>query len=150
MSTMTIREIKDAMDFLAAEVGTEKCVATLYLNTDSTGLFAQCRPHGYGIGTPCFTVSGDDEMDVEDVLTRLRQKTLDAMDDVKAERLKKMAMTIISESTIHGSCSDASLRSEGFTQIEIDAFGAEACKEANAMADKGPFSIVVLDGANAA
>lgn len=61
----------------------------------------------------------------------------------------KMALAVIRLTTELGECTDAALREE-FDAAQIARFGADACKLADSMASKGPFSIKILRGANAA
>lgn len=68
----------------------------------------------------------------------------------RAATIRKMALAIIRITSEFGECTDAALRNCGeFDAGQVNALGQEACSVADDMADKGPFSIVTLGGANA-
>lgn len=63
---------------------------------------------------------------------------------------RRMALAIIRITAELGECTDAALRNCGeFDDAQVRAYGEAACVDANEIAGKGPFSIVVMGGANA-
>lgn len=113
---------------LDAEVGRPDVVRT------------SCYPHGVGVSMAAYF--GADGRSFREAIAKLEAKWNEKRDTYTAETIRKMALAIISTMLDLGSCSDAALRGQGFSQDDIDRLGARACEVANEMAGKGPFEIV--------
>lgn len=85
-----------------------------------------------------------------ELFARLRAKWSEFQDEHRARSIRKMSLEIIRLTADLGACTDGALRQAGFEQGEIDAYGSEACADADAIAANGPFSIQARRGANAA
>lgn len=87
--------------------------------------------------------------DFPSLLDKAQEKWREHGVEFRRQSVRKMALAIIRITADVGHCTDAALRTE-FTAAEVAAFSADAVKDANVIADKGPFEIVMLGGANGA
>lgn len=100
-----------------------------------------------GIGGSDFVVQGDTWSELR---AGLSDKWAEYSERHRAEVTRKMALAIIRITADLGECTDAALRNCGeFDPGQINAYGEQACADANDIAGRGPFSIVVMGGANA-
>lgn len=136
----TITEIRAELIRIQARVK-----AGAYVGVSSTvgayrraAVAASCYPNGIG-QSESFRVEGEN---FRDALKKLEAAWEERQDTYTAETIRKMALAIISTTLDLGSCSDAALRGQGFSQGDIDRLGGRACDVANEMAGKGPFEIV--------
>lgn len=146
---MDVTAVKKAfLKFQEEEIGGTAWVSVRLTHSDSVaeGNFScSVWPDG-AVGDLAFCVYDDD-------LTALLVKARAAWEDYTApyhrKMIRKMALAIIRITADIGHCTDAALRAE-FGPILLARYGADACLDANKIADKGPFSIVTLGGDNGA
>jgi hypothetical protein len=146
---MTPQEIQAAVKALRDEIG-PKCELSLYVNGKNAlkPIDGHCRPRGYGADSP-FISTGCHEGWL-DALDDCRQQWLAMKADIEKDVLRRMALAIIRITADTGACTNAALRADDFTEQDIAEFGDAACQQADEMASNGPFTIAVLQGANAA
>jgi len=145
---MTPAEIYQACLDLRTKVGPRAYVAldiTVH-GSAAEPIQAVLYPRGI-VHDDCLRAGAGGWQEAIDKVTALWEEAAERLD---AEALRNMALTIIKMTDNSGSCTEASLRMEGFSQDEIDRYGTAACEKANEMADLGPFTITALSGANAA
>ena len=148
---MTPRQFRDELIAFRDTVGKNAWISVtikdeFYL-IDEKPIYASVYPRGMTPGNClAFRVSGED---FDELIITLRNKWAEYAATDRARTVKKMAIEIIRITHEMGECTDAALR-DHFDGEEVAALGADACKEANAAADKGPFTILTLGGANGA
>jgi hypothetical protein len=98
-------------------------------------------------GSQDFRVDGDTFAELHNALTT---KWAEYEAKHRAETIRRMALAIIRITAELGECTDAALRNCGeFDPGQIKSYGEQACNDANDIAGRGPFSIIVKGGANA-
>jgi hypothetical protein len=145
---MTAREYRSAIGSLARSIGPR---AQIWTTMNDAGKLFRISLYSRGIGGPGgnmdFTIEGDE-------WGEMYKAVADKWDEYEAkhrsETIRKMALSIIRITAELGECTDAALRNCGeFDPGQVRAYGEHACSDANEIAGKGPFSIVVKGGANA-
>lgn len=111
-----------------------------------TELYLYFRPEGWGADTPTILARG---ATFQECFLDARTKWHEMRDRVRGDHTRKLALAIIRITYDQSVCSDAALRAE-FDAKDIAAYSDEAVTLANSMAERGPFAIVKLSGANAA
>ena len=145
---MTPIEIRDECRKLN-EVGTR---AHVYLNVsedndDDQLVYAAVYPTGLGHSPP-FSIYAKEW---DEVFSLLRAKWETKSDKYRLDTIRKMALAIIRLTAENGECTDAALRTDGFSQEELARYGADAVVDADDIAGNGPFSIQsITAGVNAA
>jgi hypothetical protein len=137
----TIDEIRAELGRLRDRVGAKAYVDV----TVSVGSFQRANVvaviYPTGVGTGGGRLHSDGR-DFREALTKLEAVWDEHQNTYTTDAIRRMALAIISTTMDLGSCSDAALRGQDFSQDEIDRLGARACDVANEMAGKGPFEIV--------
>lgn len=145
MTDISIREYVEATTQLQAKIGLFARI-TASLHEDAPLLWATVYPRGLG-KDPAFYVRGDT---FAETLQALKDKWAEFEADHKARTIRKMALAIIRITAELGECTDAALRNCGeFDVGQIKQYGAQACADADDIAGRGPFSILIMGGANA-
>jgi hypothetical protein len=144
---MTARDYSEATLKLARSIGPGAQIWT-YLHSGSSHIFnATMYSRGVGYGDAEFSVTGNE---FGELYKSLADKWAEYGEAHRARTIRKMALAIIRITAELGECTDAALRNCGeFDPGQINAYGEQACTDANEIAGKGPFSIVVKGGANA-
>lgn len=94
-----------------------------------------------------FRVNADD---LPGIVEALKDKWAEFAERNRGAITRKMALAVIRITADLGECTDAALRNCGeFDPSQIKMYGEDACADANDIAGRGPFQIVVLGGANA-
>jgi hypothetical protein len=143
---MTPKQFMAEVTAFAREIGSSAMVSTTITSGAKRALSASvyaCWPRDYNAA---FSIEADD---FPEMLAALKEKWASHYADYSKQTIHKMALAVISITSITGSCSDAALR-EKFTAEQIVAFSASAVEHANLIAANGPFSIVTVAGANGA
>lgn len=143
---MTVTEYRASTLALAKSVGPGAQIWT-YLQSSGPLFTATFYSRGVGYGDAEFAVTGDT---LGDLYKSLADKWGEYGEAHRTRTIRKMALAIIRITAELGECTDAALRNCGeFDHAQIKAYGEQACNDANDIAGKGPFSIVVMGGANA-
>lgn len=144
---LTIRETRDAFAAFRASVGPNcECPPRISDRGDSL-VSAFFQPEGYCQGGeigPFFPIYADTW---RDLLAACEAKWAEHSDLHATNRIREMALAIITLTADQGECTDAALRAK-FDAADIVRYGERACAQATEMASNGPFSIVKLSGAN--
>ena len=149
---MNAKELKAELVKLSREISPTASVS-FYL--DGSGgveaVFCSVYPFGHDYSKTSeenayFNERGDD---FAEVIAAIRATWAKQSDHMRRSRVHKMALAIIRITAEQGYCTDAALRRE-FSGGEVVTWGPEACQDANAIAQKGPFAIVTLGGDNGA
>lgn len=147
MPDISIKEFRAGVLALRTEIGPR---AEIYTSVNDKGPTYCANVYCKGLTQS----RGEMEFRVEantfrDLLAGLQGKWSEHS-DVHAQRtVRKMALAIIRITAELGECTDAALRNCGeFDPGQVRRFGAAACADANEIAGKGPFSIVVMGSAN--
>jgi hypothetical protein len=144
---MTGLEYRKAVAEFASTVGPK---AECYTSLNEHGPLFHVSLYSSGITQRVggyFRVNGDTWSELFKALT---DKWAEYEAQHRAETIRKMALAIIRITAELGECTDAALRNCGeFDPGQVNAYGEKACADANEIAGKGPFSIVVMGGANA-
>lgn len=145
---MTAQEYRIAILNLSRSIGPR---AQIWTMMNDEGRLFHTSLYSRGIGGA--TGNLDFRVDA-DTFAELYQGTADKWAEYeeahRARTIRKMALAIIRITAELGECTDAALRNCGeFDPGQINAYGEQACNDANEIAGKGPFSIVVMGGANA-
>ena len=141
---MTPQEFKTALQAFRKEVGPRAEVwaqisCTNYDSDDNKGVFSgSIYPEGISNNRGYLNIHGDD---FDSLLSAMKTGWDKQKDIHRARTIRKMALEIIKTTADLSECTDASLRSAGFTPEEITAYGVSACEDANTIAGKGPFKI---------
>lgn len=90
---------------------------------------------------------GANNGDWREMIASLHAQYLERREQRDENLTRDMALAIVRITFEAGGCSDAQLRA-GFDAADVVRLGQTACERANAMADKGPFVLTVLSGAN--
>lgn len=145
---MTPKEIQAALIAFKATVGERADVSAVVTDRASQQpLNLTVWPAGLCHSQDCrFTIDADDW---QELLDAAAAKWAEHKEIHRAQITKKMALAIIATTSAFGTCSAAALRGNGFSGEDVIAYGAEACTEANKMAESGPFTIAPAPGANA-
>lgn len=145
---MTATEYRTAILTLAKSIGPR---AQIWTTMNDEGKLFHASLYSRGIGGPGgqldFRTDGD-------TFAELYKSVTDKWAEYEAkhrdETIRKMALAIIRITAELGECTDAALRNCGeFDPGQIRAYGEQACADANDIAGKGPFAIIVMGGANA-
>lgn len=140
---MDLSAIQTALRALGASAGPK---ASISFSVEPDKCYIYFRPTGWDTGSPFILGDG---VTFDECLSAATSKWEAMAQRVHAETVKKLALAIIRITHEIGECTDASLRTE-FSADEIRHYGTESIGLANSMAERGPFSIVELQGANAA
>jgi hypothetical protein len=142
---MTGHEYRAAIKALAASIGPK---ADIWMAMNDDGKLFRSSVYSRGMmGNMDFQVYGDTFAELYAALTT---KWAEYEAQHRAGTIRKMALAIIRITAELGHCTDAALRNCGeFDPGQVKAHGEQACTDANEIAGKGPFSIVVMGGANA-
>lgn len=141
---MTPTEIKNEVCRLAEEIGDKAHVHVSIGGMHGLALYAAIYPDGLGRGSQ-LSVCADDWQELFD---KLRAGWAERCADYRRETIRRMALEIIRITADQGVCTDAALRAGEFSADEVSRYGEEACRDANEIAGKGPFSITTVAGAN--
>lgn len=146
---MTPKEMQIAVDKFRQEVGPNADVSVFIEDkiTDEYPVRVIVYPHGI-----CRSDEGRVSIEAEDfpdALLKMRAAWDEHSAQFRGKAIRSMALMIIRITAEQGHCTDAALRQE-FKYGEVERYGADAVKDANEIADKGPFAIVTLGGANGA
>lgn len=141
---MDLSAVGEAVKSLKDRVGLQSFVSL----SVSPHVSIQIYPRGLTKGSPLFIRAGRD-----DTFATMLAKAAAAwdahVDQHRNETVRAMALAIIEITAAQGRCSDAALRMK-FPDDEIKRHGAEAVRDANEIADKGPFKIDFSRGGNGA
>jgi hypothetical protein len=147
---MTPQEFKTALQAFRKEVGPRAEVWAQISchpdHDDKSVLYGSIYPEGICNNNGYLKVFGDD---FASLLSALKDGWAKQKNIHRARTIRKMALEIIKTTADLSECTDASLRSAGFTSDEIAQYGSLACGDANTIAGKGPFRIKVK-GSNGA
>jgi hypothetical protein len=139
----TIAEAKAAFEAFENSIGS-KCDTHVTINRHAGSLLsAQVYPLGI-LGKVTLYAKADT---FRDLLAACEAKWAAHSDVHAANTIREMALAIIAITADQGECTDAALRAR-FDAADVRRFGDAACAQATEMASNGPFSIVVLAGAN--
>lgn len=147
MEDISTAEYRKAIRALKARVGL-KCDAYTYIETEGLAYSVSLYPNGIGGRNDGYLNKRSDTLagalkDIGDAWTEYEAKH-------KTATIRKMALAVIRITAELGECTDAALRNCGeFDHNHIKAYGEQACADANDIAGRGPFSIIVKGGANA-
>jgi len=145
---VTPAEISKELASIKNEAGAN-AYASLHVDCDgyaTDSVYAVLYPYGMCSTKGSISVRGKT---FEKALVDLREKWAKYSDEHRSQTIRSMALAIIRLTTETGDCTDAALRQE-FDAAQIARWGDDACKLADEMAGKGPFSIKRKRGANAA
>lgn len=134
-------EMHTALRELEEEIGPR---AEANLNISRGKLMAWVYPQGIG-GKETIYVHG--KTDWREAVEEMRTKARVGAENRYAQLVKDMALAIVRITFETGGCSDAQLRAD-FDAADVAHFGETACDRANEMADKGPFVLTLVSGAN--
>jgi hypothetical protein len=138
---MTPTEIRERLNILAQRVG-PRAEITCHMTVRSIyseGVSFMVWPDG--VGGKGNTVSGGSALEWADAMLNVETKWAQVEEAHNETLIQRMAEKIMQLTFQHGTCTEGALRID-FGQPEIDRFGEAAASRANAVADKGPFSIV--------
>lgn len=151
VAEMSAEEYRTAIKGFLSTVGIR---AEAYTSLNEAGPLFHVSFYPQGIARSSIR-SDDNYLRVEgDTFSELYQKLTDGWAEYEAryktQTIRKMALAIIRITADLGECTDAALRNCGeFDSAQVARYGAQACADANEIADKGPFSIITIGGANA-
>lgn len=143
---LTPRDFAKAIKGFEASLG-PKGSCTTYVSGSGVPLQCAVYPTGnYSKGSD-FIIEAETFGELFEGLT----KKWDEYREAHRERtIRKMALAIIRITAELGECTDAALRNCGeFDPGQIKSYGEQACNDANDIAGRGPFTIIVKGGANA-
>lgn len=145
---MTGKEYRAAVLALAKSIGAR---AQIWTCMNDAGKLFHVALYATGIGGTRSEMDFRIEGDTFDELYALTAATWAEYEEAHRIRtIRKMALAIIRITAELGECTDAALRNCGeFDPSQIKAYGEQACLDANDIAGRGPFSIIVKGGANA-
>ena len=142
------RDVSAAFKDFAIEIG-PKAAAHLSITTDSVPCYCGIYPNGHsaraGGVAEYFSVRAGSW---DELLVAAREEWAQRSDLNAENKTKALALKIIELTFQHGECTDAMLRAD-FDAAEVERYGAQAVERANTMAERGPFEIIRLAGANA-
>ncbi|NIA72307.1 hypothetical protein HBA54_27325 [Pelagibius litoralis] len=144
---MTPKEIQAALRKFRDEIGPDAYVSVDVEASSANHPISGCLyPDGVAKGGS-LRIRADDWQEALDLLS---ERWEEASGRHREERIRKMALEIIRITAEQGTCTDATLRTAGFSSDEIERYSEDACRDANEIASNGPFEIVPIAGANAA
>mgnify|MGYP005816996013 CR=1 FL=1 len=148
---MTPYEYRDAVKALLCKVGLR---AEIYTSFNDEGPLYHASLYPRGIAGSSSRDDGYLRVE-DDTFEGLFGKLSDAWSGYEGRHrdqvIRKMALLIIRITADLGECTDAALRQSGeFDVGQIAAYGEDACRDANDIAGRGPFSITRKRGANGA
>lgn len=149
MKDISYAEFRNSYMALAVEIG-PKAIIHPSFNDHGKMFWASIYP--YGITGSSFKEDGYLRVEADtlsELIEKLRSEWGKFSETHNARVVRKMALAIIRITAELGECTDAALRNE-FDAGQVNRFGERACADANEMAGKGPFAIVVRGGANGA
>lgn len=131
------------------EIGSEALVSpSLNIDMgwkDDRPCYVSVYPDGVCGNTPSFYVFADTwEELLSNVISEWKERTV----EFNKKTVREMALAIIRITADLGSCSDASLRANKFTNDQIEFLSAAAIEDANNIASNGPFAIVAASKSN--
>lgn len=135
-----LEQIQLACDALAAKMPS-KATVRLSINSNDRP-YVYCCPNGPS-DKWCIIKYGDPMTALAEVEAEWEAKRA----EVDTQLTKAIALAIIRLTHEFGSCTDAQLRAD-FDVRDVERLGAAAVELANTMADRGPFSIEAVGGAN--
>lgn len=146
---MTPKEMQIAVDQFRHEIGPNAEISVFIEDhiINEHPIYAIIYPHGI-----CRSDEGRVRItapDFEEALLKMRAAWAEHSAQFRGKAIRSMALAIIRITAEQGHCTDAALRQE-FKNGEVESYGPDAVKDANEIADKGPFAIVTLGGANGA
>jgi hypothetical protein len=146
-SPMSARDFARAVKAFEKSIGPRASISTFLAFNDGAPLYCAVYPTGnYSKGAD-FSVQAET---FSELFAAVQAKWAEYEADHRVRTIRKMALAIIRITAELGECTDAALRNCGeFDPGQINAYGEQACADANEIAGKGPFSIVVMGGANA-
>jgi hypothetical protein len=142
---VTPKEASAAFRKLQREIG-PKFNVHINLETDGDAPLSGWASSGDGHWRKVMDVHADD---FATLIDRMRATWAEIQATERANRVKEMALAVISATDEDGRCSESALRLARFTAAEIAELGEEATTKANEMAGRGPFSIERSANSNA-
>lgn len=143
---MTAREFATAIKKFEESIGPRANCGTGVVDSDLPLYCAVYATGNYTKGAE-FTVKAETFGKLFEAVTA---KWAEYSEDHRIRTIRKMALAIIRITAELGECTDAALRNCGeFDPGQIKAYGEQACVDADDIAGKGPFAIIVKGGANA-
>lgn len=144
---ITPRDYEKAIRSFQSKIGPRANVSTFINSGENGPLYAAVYPTGNYSKGAVFSVHAET---FSELLAAVTAKWAEYEEAHRVRTIRKMALAIIRITAELGECTDAALRNCGeFDPGQISAYGEQACADANDIAGKGPFSIVVMGGANA-
>lgn len=146
---MTPQEARAELRAIEKQMGSRARIS-VFLSSGETkaALWASIQPNGYGSGREAeFRAEADD---FAALVTDIRAAWAKHQADYETEQVRKLSLAIIRVTYDQGECTDAAVRADGFTDQDLERYGAAAIERANAMAERGPFSIKRLARSNGA
>jgi hypothetical protein len=147
---MTARQFRDEKRALEAKIGPYTYigidVGSITQGKDDPPIRFSVYPRGICIGSPLYAYAEDwDEgvIRIRELWDREREKT-------RVRTIRDMALAIIKFTDETGSCSEAQLRQDGFSDGAVREYGDEACGRAAQMGGRAPFAIIKTAKSNAA
>lgn len=143
---MSARDYERAIKSFQTKIGPRANVSTFIHSGEEGPLYAAVYATGnYSKGAE-FSVHAET---FSELLAAVKAKWAEYEEAHRVRTIRKMALAIIRITAELGECTDAALRNCGeFDPGQIKAYGEQACADANNIAGRGPFSIVVKGGAN--
>lgn len=143
---MTPREIQAELETIRRDVGPNAYISLSITTHDEGPVYIGLYPYGMVKNEAYLHVRG---VFFADTLNAMRDKWAEYKVRFAETVTRKMALAIIRITDEFGECTDAALREE-FDAGKVAAYSEDACKLADTMAAKGPFTIKAVAGANAA
>lgn len=148
MAEMSARDFAKAINLFEKKIGPRANVSCFVVgNGDGLPLYAAVYATGnYSSGAE-FSVQAET---FAELFAAVGAKWTEYEEAHRSRTIRKMALAVIRITAELGECTDAALRNCGeFDPGQIKSYGEQACADANDIAGRGPFSIVVKGGANA-
>jgi hypothetical protein len=143
---MTARQFAVAIKAFEKTIGPRASISVFLLHNGEPLCCAVHATGNYSKGAE-FSVKAET---FAELLDAVKVKWSEYEEAHRTRTIRKMALAIIRITAELGECTDAALRNCGeLDPGQINAYGEQACTDANDIAGKGPFSIVVMGGANA-
>jgi hypothetical protein len=143
---MTPKEFQAELTAIAKDMGAHADVTAL-ISANGNAIFLSIYPAGMGTEKPWFSLRGDT---FEEALAAIRAKWGEYRDEHERQMTRRMALRIIEITAQLGECTDAALRGDVFSTDDVTRYGARACTEANDIAGRGPFKLIMLGSSNGA